>query len=682
MTTRLTGIASGLDTQSIIEQMMEGHKLKVDNAKNDQKKLQWKKEAWSSLNTKLYSFYTGALDKFKSVGTYKAKKVQTTNDKAVTVNVSNNAVVGSHTLSVRQVASSAYLTSKSLKGEAYKTTSYVADSDAADKQLSEIVDSKGNAIDILGKSFDITYKDANGVEQTKTITARSDNGTEGTLQNVIDNMNADLGDIGLKVNYNASMGGFEFTNTTATEKHEDAEDSSKVTGYEGGIDFNVKASDDASAKALGISASGVTVSKQTSDAGNNVLTMGNAFNKVQVSENPSAVTGSTKLSDMGITADTTFTIKVGKAPAAGEEDTRKEYNFTIDKNTTIKDLTSQFSKMGVVANYDEKQGRFFINSTDSGEEFDFELSASNDEALKTLGLTKESGASKIDGQDAIVTYNGATFQQSSNDFSLNGLNFTVNSTTVTTDADGNVISDDPIKMTVSTDTDAIYNAVKDFIKEYNSLIKEMNTLYSAESDKDYPMLTDEKKEAMSDDEVKEWEDKIKASLLRRDSTINSLLSTMRTSLNKGVSYTGADGVEKRYSLATFGIVTGEWSELGQLHIEGDKDDASYSSMTDKLRAAIASDPDALIKTLSEIGSGLYSSFQKAMKSSSLSSALTFYNDKQMDSDIKGYDDKIKTLTEKMNKVEDRYYKQFAAMESAMAAMQTQQSSLSGLFGSL
>ena len=258
----------------------------------------------------------------------------------------------------------------------------------------------------------------------------------------------------------------------------------------------------------------------------------------------------------------------------------------------------------------------------------------------------------------------------------------MNNATVTTDKDGNVISDDPIKMTVSTDTDAIYDAVKDFVKEYNALIKEMNTLYSAESDKDYPMLTDEKKEAMSEDEVKEWESKIKASLLRRDSTISSLLSTMRTSLNKGVNYTGTDGVEKRYSLATFGIVTGEWSELGQLHIEGDKDDASYSSKTDKLRAAIASDPDALIKTLSEIGSGLYSSFQKAMKSSSLSSALTFYNDKQMDTDIKSYDDKIKTLTTKMNNVEDKYYKQFAAMESAMAAMQTQQASLSGLFGSL
>ena len=131
MTTRLTGLASGLDTESIIKSMLSNHQTKVDTAKGDQKKLEWKKEAWSALNTKLYSFYTGALSKFKSVGTYKAKKVATTNDKAVTVNASNNAVVGSHTLSVKQVASSAYLTSASLKGQKFNTTSYVADADAA-----------------------------------------------------------------------------------------------------------------------------------------------------------------------------------------------------------------------------------------------------------------------------------------------------------------------------------------------------------------------------------------------------------------------------------------------------------------------------------------------------------------------------------------------------------------------
>lgn len=42
-------------------------------------------------------------------------------------------------------------------------------------------------------------------------------------------------------------------------------------------------------------------------------------------------------------------------------------------------------------------------------------------------------------------------------------------------------------------------------------MKEMNTLYNADSAKGYEPLTSEEKEAMSDDDVKLWEDKIKKS---------------------------------------------------------------------------------------------------------------------------------------------------------------------------
>ena len=123
MTMRMTGLISGLDTESLITQMVSGHKTKVENAQKQQTKLKWKKEAWSSLNTKLYSFYTGALSNFKSVGTYKAKKVETTDNSKVKVTSSNSAVNGVHTLSVKQVASSGYLTGAGLTGKAFNTTS-------------------------------------------------------------------------------------------------------------------------------------------------------------------------------------------------------------------------------------------------------------------------------------------------------------------------------------------------------------------------------------------------------------------------------------------------------------------------------------------------------------------------------------------------------------------------------
>ncbi len=678
MTTRVTGLASGLDTETIITQLLTGHQTKVDKAKNEQKKLQWQKEAWTALNTKLYNFYTGALSTFQSVGTYKAKKVETTDSSnKVTVNASNSAVNGTHTLSVLQVASSAYLTSGSLKGNSYHTTSYKA-ADDANVLLSDLKNSKGYDIDLEGKSFDVSYTatDADGNETTitKTITAQA--GEDGTLQSVIDNMNQQLADSGIdmEVSYNASKGALEFTNNTAhavTELNEEGEE--VVTGYEGGIDYTVTAGDDESAAALGLSTKGNIVSQQTNDTGNNILTMSNAFNVANTSETAAAITGSTKLTDMGVANGTTYTIKVG----SGSDVT--EYSYTIDQTTTISGLASQFSKMGVTASFDATQGRFFINSTDSGETNNFELTADNEEGLRVLGLDAQN-STKIDAQDAIVVYNGATFQQSSNNFSLNGLNFTVNDVTVTTDADGNV-QDNPIKMTVSTDTDAIYNAVKSFITEYNSLIDEMNTLYYADSARDYDMLTDDEKEAMTDDEVEEWENKIKSSLLRHDDTISSLLSTMRSTLNGYVSYTGSDGTTKNYSLSSFGITTGTWSEYGKLHIYGDSEDSEYSSYDDKLRAAIENNADALINTLSTLGKNLYTKLQKAMSASDYSSPLTFYNDLELNSKISDYDDKIDTLTEKMNDAEDRYYEQFAAMETALTKLQSTQSIFSSYFSS-
>ena len=672
MTMRMTGLISGLDTETLITQMISGHKTKVENAQKEQTKLKWKKEAWSSLNTKLYSFYTGALSNFKSVGTYKAKKVESTDDSKIKVTSSNSAVNGVHTLSVKQLASSAYLTGASLQNKAFNTTSYVA-AENADVKLSDLKDSKGYDLELDGKSFEISYKttgpDGQEATVTKTITAQA--GSDGTLQSVIDNMNQSLADEGINmtVSYNAAKGALEFVNNTAQEvKGADG----TVTGYEGGIDYTLKTADDDAAKALGISKDGVTVSQQKSDAGENILTMSSAFHVKTVSDTAAAVTGSTKLTDMGIADGTTYTMTVGSGSDA------KTYTYTIDQTTTLKSLAAQFSKMGVAASYDEKQGRFFVNSAESGAAYDFTLTADNADAVSKLGLDAAS-ATKVDAADAIVVYNGATFQQSSNNFSLNGLNFTVNDVTTAKDEQGN-IKDNPIRMTVSTDTDTIYKAVKDFVKEYNSLIKEMNTLYNADRAKDYEPLTSDEKENMSEKEIEEWEQKIKDSLLRRDDKLSSLTSSMRTTLNKSVEYTNTNGETKRYSLASFGINTGRWNEYGQLHINGDLDDADYKDYDDKLRAAIEEDPGALIQTLSTLGGELYTNFQKAMKSSDYSSALTFYDDKQMDIEISSYDDKIKKLQEKMNDVEDRYYKQFAAMESALAKLQSSQSSLSSLFG--
>ena len=117
-----------------------------------------------------------------------------------------------------------------------------------------------------------------------------------------------------------------------------------------------------------------------------------------------------------------------------------------------------------------------------------------------------------------------------------------------------------------------------------------------------------------------------------------------------------------------------------MHIYGDSEDAEYSGKSNALMEMLQSDPDAVLQTLSGIGKDLYTKFQKAMKSSNLSSALTFYNDKEYDTQIDDYKDKIKSLQEKMNDAQDKYYKQFATMEAKLAQMNSQMSYLSSMLG--
>ena len=66
---------------------------------------------------------------------------------------------------------------------------------------------------------------------------------------------------------------------------------------------------------------------------------------------------------------------------------------------------------------------------------------------------------------------------------------------------------------------------------------------------------------MTDDQIKEWENKIKTSLLRRDSTLNSLSSTMKNDMLKSYTING-----KAYSLSSFGISTAGYFSSGEMSL--------------------------------------------------------------------------------------------------------------------
>ena len=208
----------------------------------------------------------------------------------------------------------------------------------------------------------------------------------------------------------------------------------------------------------------------------------------------------------------------------------------------------------------------------------------------------------------------------------------------------------------------------------------MTKLYNADSAKGYEPLTDDEKDAMSDTEVEKWEEKIKASLLRRDDTLSGVLSAMTGAMSKSYEVNG-----KTYNLSSFGIQTlgflnAPKNEHNAYHIDGDEDDANTSGKTDKLMAALNEDPDAVIGFMQQLASGLYSAVDTKMKSTTLSSVYTVYNDKEMASEYSDYTSLISKWEDRLEQQQEYYYDKFAQMETALSKLNSQTSSLSGLMG--
>ena len=281
------------------------------------------------------------------------------------------------------------------------------------------------------------------------------------------------------------------------------------------------------------------------------------------------------------------------------------------------------------------------------------------------------GATRVDAQDAIISLNDAEFTSDTNTFNINGLTIKALATT----AAGETLS-----INTDTDTQGLYDKIKDFLTQYNEIINEITGLYNADSAKGYEPLTEDEKDAMSESEIEKWETKIKDAILRKDSTLGTIQSTMTNAMMQTYTING-----QTYSLASFGIQTlgylnASKNENYAYHIDGDSEDTVTAGKTDKLMSALTNDPDTVIDFMKQLTSGLYTALDKQMKGTNLRSTYTIYNDKQMASEYSSYTTTIKQWEEKIQDYEDRYYSQFSKMESSLAKLQSSTSSLTSLFG--
>lgn len=408
------------------------------------------------------------------------------------------------------------------------------------------------------------------------------------------------------------------------------------------------------------------------------------------------VTEKTKLSELGYTGNET-TLNVNTTDEDGKAVTKE---IKLNQDSTVQDVVNALRDNGLNASFDSNNGRLFVSSKETGKAADFTLTAagssdtedaSSKQLLGLLGLdttsnTYDSQAVKIDGRDAVISLNNVRYTNTTNDFSINGLNISITGVTDdVTDPENVDLStlDDSSAITITTTTDSqgIYDKVKDFLTEYNNIINEITKLYNADSAGSYEPLTDDEKDQMSDTEIEKWETKIKDSLLRRDNSLSSLMNSMMTSMSSGIEING-----KTYSLSSFGIQTLGYlnaaeNQQNSYHIDGDEDDENTSGNKDKLMAAITSDPDTVVEFMKQLSSKLYKAMDDQMQSSSLRSRYKIYNDKELDKEYSNLSKTIKEWESKVSDKEDYYYKKFSNMETALSKLQSQTSSLTSMLGS-
>ena len=110
MALRVTGLASGLDTESIIAELVSANSYKVSSLQKEQTALSWKQEAWKTLNNKVYSFYTDTLSDLRFSAAYSTKKTTVSDSTYASVTAASTASNSVQYMSVEKLAKSGYLT--------------------------------------------------------------------------------------------------------------------------------------------------------------------------------------------------------------------------------------------------------------------------------------------------------------------------------------------------------------------------------------------------------------------------------------------------------------------------------------------------------------------------------------------------------------------------------------------
>ncbi|KPB05643.1 flagellar filament capping protein FliD [Bacillus sp. CHD6a] len=343
--------------------------------------------------------------------------------------------------------------------------------------------------------------------------------------------------------------------------------------------------------------------------------------------------------------------------------------FSFNGNQSMDDVVKEInnSTLGLTAFYDEFKGGLVIakreagsfNPSAAGKEIEFE----GDFLTGVMNLDQ---AAETGGTPAIVTINGVVTERNSNTFSINGVTFTLKE-----DMPGQTAV-----INVANDTDKTFDAIKNYITKYNELLEKINEKTGEPVYRDYKPLSEEEKESLSEKQIEQWEEKAKSGLLRNDSILSSGLGKMRFALYQSVS-----GLTGQYDqLAQLGITTSSnYRDKGKLIID-----------EDKLKAAISTDPNSVMQMFTSNGEngtglGIARKLRDAAESTITGIEARAGNGTRtaqqytIGRELLNVDQRISAFERRMQTVEDRYWRQFTAMEKAIGQSNQQSMQLMSQF---
>lgn len=715
---RLTGLASGTDTDSYVKQMMFAASTKYYNQQRKLQKLQWKQAAYRTAASTINSFQSKWLDVTSSSSmrmnsTFNSKfKAETTTSAGDTTNaiaVTGIKGNGSHTVKVQEVASAARLDSSatvsgkianaagsanfdlSYKGDkisiSLENISYGSNGEISDQSITAINTAIQTAINgkeglnfnlendgtltftssFAGREMNLSFNDRSAAEKV-TVSKYSLTYGDRTTKFKIDEKSDG--------SYTISYGDDNYANTSTYTSGTNVKDSlqsivNELYG-ENKIKVSVAATGEGT-EATGEGTQATEGSKITFEKNDD----SSDTEKFSYSSTPTTTREESAAFEI-IKSTTKASSSSSIASLIGDFHGIKTVSINgasvvIDSDTTISDFISKVteSDAGVKMSYNSVSGTFTLETKETGSDQSilFGTDADTKDVFKSLGFATELDGSlkTATGKDATVEIDGVLTETSSNKLRFDEFTADIKNAKV----------GEQYTISSSRDVDATYSLISDFVTAYNDMVKSIRSTVNENRSEGtvgyYEPLTDAEKKEMTEDEIKKWETEAKKGILNNDQILKSFLSRARQSLYE---QTTTDKNGKSVGIYSYGITTSsDMSKAGELVID-----------ETKLKEALAEDPDAVIDLVKNMSEGLNTTIRSftatngllANKAGIEGTSSEYQN--SLLTDINRLKSQMSTELTRLQDKESKLYKMFSEMESLVNQNNTNMEALYSFSG--